>query len=134
MRTQVNGLIENTQTQKKDLDEKLANGKKVLADNGFTDQASVDAMSSNAEKIYSEYDMLNMECSKKSRKVLSALTAVLGIAGLGAAAALGYFNLTAFLPVCGASVAAAVIFFIISLIFRQKDKDITKCSTAPRRN
>ena len=55
MRTQVNGLIENTQTQKKDLDEKLANGKKVLADNGFTDQASVDAMSSNAEKLYSEY-------------------------------------------------------------------------------
>lgn len=35
MRTQVNGLIENTQTQKKDLDEKLANGKKVLADNGL---------------------------------------------------------------------------------------------------
>ena len=126
MRTQVNGLIENTQTQKKDLDEKLANGKKVLADNGFTDQASVDAMSSNAEKIYSEYDMLNMECSKKSRKVLSALTAVLGIAGLGAAAALGYFNLTAYLPVCGASVAAAVIFFIISLIFRQKDKEYHK--------
>ena len=126
MRTQVNGLIENTQTQKKDLDEKLANGKKVLADNGFTDQASVDAMSSNAEKIYSEYNMLNMECSKKSRKVLSALTAVLGIAGLGAAAALGYFNLTAYLPVCGASVAAAVIFFIISLIFRQKDKEYHK--------
>ena len=126
MRSQVNGLIENTQTQKKDLDEKLANGKKVLADNGFTDQASVDAMSSNAEKIYSEYNMLNMECSKKSRKVLSALTAVLGIAGLGAAAALGYFNLTAYLPVCGASVAAAVIFFIISLIFRQKDKEYHK--------
>ena len=126
MRTQVNGLIENTQTQKKDLDEKLANGKKVLADNGFTDQASVDAMSSNAEKLYSEYNMLNMECSKKSRKVLSALTAVLGIAGLGAAAALGYFNLTAYLPVCGASVAAAVIFFIISLIFRQKDKEYHK--------
>lgn len=103
MRTQVNGLIENTQTQKKDLDEKLANGKKVLADNGFTDQASVDAMSSNAEKLYSEYNMLNMECSKKSRKVLSALTAVLGIAGLGAAAALGISILTAYLPVCGAS-------------------------------
>lgn len=83
-------------------------------------------MSSNAEKIYSEYDMLNMECSKKSRKVLSALTAVLGIAGLGAAAALGNFNLTAYLPVCGASVAAAVIFFIISLIFRQKDKRISQ--------
>ena len=123
MRTQVKGLIDNTQTQKKDLDEKLTNGKKVLSDNGFTDRASVDAMSSDAERLYSEYNTLNGECNKKSRKVLSGLTAVLGIAGLGAAAALGYFNLTAYLPVCGAAAAAAVIFFIISLVIRQKDKE-----------
>ena len=123
MRTQVKGLIDNTQTQKKDLDEKLANGKKVLSDNGFTDRASVDAMSSDAERLYSEYNTLNVECNKKSRKVLSGLTAVLGIAGLGAAAALGYFNLTAYLPVCGAAATAAVIFFIISLFIRQKDKE-----------
>ena len=123
MRTQVKGLIDNTQTQKNDLDEKLANGKKVLSDNGFTDRASVDAMSSDAERLYSEYNTLNGECNKKSRKVLSGLTAVLGIAGLGAAAALGYFNLTAYLPVCGAAAAAAVIFFIISLFIRQKDKE-----------
>lgn len=123
MRTQVKGLIDNTQAQKKDLDEKLANGKKVLSDNGFTDRASVDAMSSDAERLYSEYNTLNGECNKKSRKVLSGLTAVLGIAGLGAAAALGYFNLTAYLPVCGAAAAAAVIFFIISLFIRQKDKE-----------
>ena len=123
MRTQGKGLIDNTQTQKKDLDEKLANGKKVLSDNGFTDRASVDAMSSDAERLYSEYNTLNGECNKKSRKVLSGLTAVLGIAGLGAAAALGYFNLTAYLPVCGAAAAAAVIFFIISLFIRQKDKE-----------
>lgn len=123
MRTQVKGLIDNTQTQKKDLDEKLANGKKVLSDNGFTDRASVDAMSSDAERLYSEYNTLNGECNKKSRKVLSSLTAVLGIAGLGAAAVLGYFNLTAYLPVCGAAAAAAVIFFIISLFIRQKDKE-----------
>ncbi len=123
MRTQVKGLIDNTQAQKKDLDEKLANGKKVLSDNGFTDRASVDAMSSDAERLYSEYNTLNGECNKKSRKILSGLTAVLGIAGLGAAAALGYFNLTAYLPVCGAAAAAAVIFFIISLVIRQKDKE-----------
>lgn len=123
MRTQVKGLIDNTQTQKKDLDEKLANGKKVLSDNGFTDRASVDAMSSDAERLYSEYNTLNGERNKKSRKVLSGLTAVLGIAGLGAAAVLGYFNLTAYLPVCGAAAAAAVIFFIISLFIRQKDKE-----------
>ena len=123
MRTQVKGLIDNTQTQKKDLDEKLANGKKVLSDNGFTDRASVDAMSSDAERLYSEYNTLNGECNKKSRKVLSGLTAVLGIAGLGAAATLGYFNLTAYLPVCGAAATAAVIFFIISLFIRQKDKE-----------
>ena len=123
MRTQVKGLIDNTQTQKKDLDEKLANGKKVLSDNGFTDRASVDAMSSDAERLYSEYNTLNGECNKKSRKVLSGLTAVLGIAGLGAAAALGYFNLTAYLLVCGAAAAAAVIFFIISLFILQKDKE-----------
>ena len=122
MRTQVKGLIDNTQTQKKDLDEKLANGKKVLSDNGFTDRASVDAMSSDAERLYSEYNTLNVECNKKSRKVLSGLTAVLGVAGLGAAATLGYFNLTAYLPVCGAAATAAVIFFIISLFIRQKDK------------
>ena len=123
MRTQVKGLIDNTQTQKKDLDEKLANGKKVLSDNGFTDRTSVDAVSSDAERLYSEFNTLNGECNKKFRKVLSGLTAVLGIAGLGAAAALGYFNLTAYLPVCGAAAAAAVIFFIISLVIRQKDKE-----------
>ena len=123
MRTQVKGLIDNTQTQKKDLDEKLANGKKVLSDNGFTDRASVDAMSSDAERLYSEYNALNGECNKKSRKVLSGLTAVLGVAGLGAAATLGYFNLTAYLPVCGAAATAAVIFFIISLFILQKDKE-----------
>lgn len=123
MRTQVKGLIDNTQTQKKDLDEKLANGKKVLSDNGFTDRASVNAMSSDAERLYSEYNTLNGECNKKSRKVLSGLTAVLGVAGLGAAAVLGYFNLTAYLPVCGVAAAAAVIFFIISLFIRQKDKE-----------
>ena len=123
MRTQVKGLIDNTQTQKKDLDEKLANGKKVLSDNGFTDRASVDAMSSDAERLYSEYNTLNGECNKKSRKVLSGLTAVLGVAGLGAAATLGYFNLPAYLPVCGAAATAAVIFFIISLFILQKDKE-----------
>ena len=123
MRTQVKGLIDNTQTQKKDLDEKLANGKKVLSDNGFTDRASGDAMSSDAERLYSEYNTLNGECNKKSRKVLSGLTAVLGVAGLGAAATLGYFNLTAYLPVCGAAATAAVIFFIISLFILQKDKE-----------
>ena len=123
MRTQVKGLIDNTQTQKKDLDEKLANGKKVLSDNGFTDRASVDAMSSDAERLYNEYNTLNGECNKKSRKVLSGLTAVLGVAGLGAAATLGYFNLTAYLPVCGAAATAAVIFFIISLFILQKDKE-----------
>ena len=123
MRTQVKGLIDNTQTQKKDLDEKLANGKKVLSDNGFTDRASVDAMSASAEKLYSEYASLKTECNKKSRKILSALTAVLGIAGLGAAAVLGYFNLTAYLPVCGAAAASDVLFFIISLVIRQKDKE-----------
>lgn len=123
MRTQVKGLIDNTQTQKKDLDEKLANGKKVLSDNGFTDRASVDAMSSDAERLYSEYNTLNGECNKKSRKVLSGLTAVLGVAGLGAAATLGYFNLTAYLPFCGAAATAAVIFFIISLFILQKDKE-----------
>ncbi len=123
MRTQVKGLIDNTQVQKKDLDEKLANGKKVLADNGFTDRASVDTMSADAEKLYSEYNALNAECNKKSRKVLSGLTAVLGIAGLGAAAALGYFNLTAYLPFCGAATVAALIFFISSLLIRQKDKE-----------
>ena len=123
MRTQVKGQIDNTQTQKKDLDEKLANGKKVLSDNGFTDRASVDAMSSDAERLYSEYNTLNGECNKKSRKVLSGLTAVLGVAGLGAAATLGYFNLTAYLPVCGAAATAAVIFFIISLFILQKDKE-----------
>lgn len=123
MRTQVKGLIDNTQTQKKDLDEKLANGKKVLSDNRFTDRASVDAMSSDAERLYSEYNTLNGECNKKSRKVLSGLTAVLGVAGLGAAATLGYFNLTAYLPVCGAAATAAVIFFIISLFILQKDKE-----------
>ena len=123
MRTQVKGLIDNTQTQKKDLDEKLANGKKVLSDNGFTDRASVDAMSSDAERLYSEYNTLNGECNQKSRKVLSGLTAVLGVAGLGAAATLGYFNLTAYLPVCGAAATAAVIFFIISLFILQKDKE-----------
>ena len=123
MRTQVKGLIDNTQTQKKDLDEKLANGKQVLSDNGFTDRASVDAMSSDAERLYSEYNTLNGECNKKSRKVLSGLTAVLGVAGLGAAATLGYFNLTAYLPVCGAAATAAVIFFIISLFILQKDKE-----------
>lgn len=123
MRTQVKGLIDNTKTQKKDLDKKLANGKKVLSDNGFTDRASVDAMSSDAERLYSEYNTLNGECNKKSRKVLSGLTAVLGVAGLGAAATLGYFNLTAYLPVCGAAATAAVIFFIISLFILQKDKE-----------
>lgn len=123
MRTQVKGLIDNTQTQKKDLDKKLANGKKVLSDNGFTDRASVDAMSSDAERLYSEYNTLNGECNKKSRKVLSGLTAVLGVAGLGAAATLGYFNLTAYLPVCSAAATAAVIFFIISLFILQKDKE-----------
>lgn len=123
MRTQVKGLIDNTQAQKKDLDEKLANGKKVLSDNGFTDRASVDAMSSDAERLYNEYNTLNGECNKKSRKVLSGLTAVLGVAGLGAAATLGYFNLTAYLPVCGAAATAAVIFFIISLFILQKDKE-----------
>ena len=123
MRTQVKGLIDNTQAQKKDLDEKLANGKRLLANNGFTDHASVDAVSSDAEKLYSEYNQLNAECSKKSRRVLSALTAVLGIAGAGAAAVLGYFNLTAYLPFCGAAAAAAVILFIISLVIRQKDKE-----------
>ena len=126
IRTQVRGILENTQAEKRDLEEKLQRGKEVLTQNGFTDRASVDACRAQGEEAWSRFQETSAECRKKFRKVLMVLSFLLAACGAGTAAFLGLTDLPRFLPICGAAGAAALLCLVLGFIFIKKDRSFHK--------
>lgn len=120
MRAQVKGVIETTQAEKKDLDEKLQNGKNVLTDNGFTDKSSVQALLTKVQDLYKAYLTLDGEYRKKSRKFIMTAAFLLAFLGAGAAAYLGYTDVNRFLPLCAASGGAALLFLIVGIVQKKR--------------
>ncbi len=126
MRSQVKGIIENTQAEKAALDEKIKKGKQVLSDHQFTDQASVTAYSENGLRLYESYRNAEAECRKKSRKVLTGLSFFLAACGLCTAGYLGITDLNRFLPLIIAAGGAAFICLIAGFTLIGRDKRYKK--------
>lgn len=127
MRSQVKGLIENTQTQKTALDEKIKKGRQVLSDYQFTDQASITAYTENCLHLYESYQSADAECRKKSRKVLTGLSFFLSACGLCAAGYMGITDPGRFLLLMILTGGAALICLIAGFTFTGQDR---KCKKA----
>lgn len=67
MRSQVKSIIDNTQSERTILEDKILDAKKILEEYQFTDQASVDAYSQKAEEYYNNYRDFDAKGKKKSR-------------------------------------------------------------------
>ena len=122
MRSQVRGLIENTQAEKTALDEKIKKGRQVLSDYQFTDQASITAYTENCLHLYESYQSADTECRKKSRKVLTGLSFFLAAFSLGAAGYMGITNPSRFLLLMIAAGGASLICLIAGFTFTGQDR------------
>ena len=126
MRSQVKGIIENTQAEKAALDEKIQKGKQVLADSQFTDRNSVAAYEEKCKDYYESYREAETECKKKSRKVIAGAALFLSACGLCAAGYLGYMDLNRFLPLVIASCGASLVCLILAFSMRGRDRRYKK--------
>lgn len=128
MRTQVKGVIENTQAEKAALDAKVQKGKQVLADNQFTDQSSVTAYTEKCQQYYNNYLEAGAECQKKSRKVMAVIAVLLAVCGVCAAGLLGFMDISRFLPLviaaCGASFICLVLAYSMNSRSRRYKREM----------
>lgn len=70
-RSQVKGIIENTQAERAALAEKVKKSRQVLAGGQFTDRSSVAACEEKARSLYDSFCTAERECKKRSRKLLA---------------------------------------------------------------
>lgn len=126
MRSQVRGLIENTQTEKTALDEKIKKGRQVLSDYQFTDQSSITSYTENCLHLYESYQSADAECRKKSRKALTGLSFFLAACSLGAAGYMGITDPARFLHLMIAAGGAALICLIAGFTFIGQGKRCKK--------
>lgn len=130
MRTQVKGIIENTQAEKEALNEKIQKGKQVLSDNQFTDQGSVDSYTSACDNYYEAYKEAQEECRKKSRKITAGFNFLLAAGGLYTAWYLQHTDISLYLPVCIAAAAASLACLILGFVILKQDKRYQKTLAA----
>lgn len=123
MRTEVRGKIENTQSEKDALNEKIQKAKLILADNRFTDQLSVQAYQNTCDQYYQRYLEAEKECQKKSRTFLAAVSFLLALCGLGGAVYFGLSDPDRFLPISAACGAVFLLFLGIGIAaLRRRNK------------
>ena len=126
MRSQVRGLIENTQTEKTALDENIKRSRQALSEYQFTDQASITSYTENCLHLYESYRSAEAECRKKSRKALTGLSFFLAVCGLGAAGYMGITDPGRFLLLMIAAGGAALICLIAGFTFIGQGKRCKK--------
>ncbi len=126
MRSQVRGLIENTQTEKTALDENIKRSRQALSEYQFTDQASITSYTENCLHLYESYRSSEAECRKKSRKALTGLSFFLAVCGLGAAGYMGITDPGRFLLLMIAAGGAALICLIAGFTFIGQGKRCKK--------
>ena len=116
MRTQVKGIIENTQSERTVLEEKILDAKRILEENQFTDQSSVDSYSQKANEYYNNFREAEDKCQKKARKIFGNLALLLAVACVALAV---YFRITypadyfMTVGVCGIAALFCLIFRMI---------------------
>ncbi|MBQ5869847.1 MAG: AAA family ATPase [Lachnospiraceae bacterium] len=127
MRSQVKSIIDNTQSERTILEDKILDAKKILEEYQFTDQASVDAYSQKAEEYYNNYRDFDAKGKKKSRKVFSVFALLLAIACLAGAVYLRLTYPSDYITVVGGLGISALVFLLIQTMIRKGIKrDLAK--------
>lgn len=129
MRSQVKNIIENTESERTVLEENLKKAKQVLSENHFTDQASVDSYSRQAEEYYNQYLEADAKSRKKSRKVLSTLSLLLSIACIAGASYIRFSYPSDFMTLVGGLGVAAIVFLLLQCSIRlgmKKDRNFAE--------
>ena len=121
-RSQVKGIIENTQTERAALAEKVKKSRQVLADGQFTDQSSVAACEEKARSLYDGFCTAERECKKRSRKLLTGAGILLAVCGALLAAYLGIKDLSRFLPFVIAGGGGAVMGLVLAAVLTARGK------------
>lgn len=119
MRSQVKSIIENTQSERSILEEKIQDAKRILTENQFVDHASVDAYSQRAQEYYNHYRDFSAKGQKKSRKVFSILALLLSLACIGGAVYLRLTYPSDYITVVGSLGGAALVFLLIQAMIRK---------------
>ena len=122
MRNQVKNIIEGTQIEKTALDEKIQNAKRILEDNQFSDQNSVNSYADQCEDYYENFLTAKAESNKKSRKFFRLLAYLLAVVCAGAAAYLELTYPTQYFPIAVACGGAAVIWMILGIVLNNRLK------------
>ena len=81
MRAQTKRLIDEKQAERAELMEKIAQGKKMLSDFQFTDQASIDAYREEIKKVCDDYSEAKRITGNKAASTFAALS-LIAAAGL----------------------------------------------------
>ncbi len=119
MRNQVKSIIDNTQSERTVLEDKIQDAKKILEEYQFTDQASVDAYSQKAEEYYNNYRDFDAKGKKKSRKVFSVFALLMAIACVAGAVYLRLTYPSDYITVVGGLGIAALVFLFIQTLIRK---------------
>lgn len=120
MRSQVKHIIEGTQVEKSSLDGKIADSKKILEDNHFTDKNSVESYKKRAEDHYQTYLNAKAECGKKSRGIIRILAVLLAAVCAACAAHLEISYRGQYTPVVAICFTATLIWLLLSFSLNRR--------------
>lgn len=135
LRSEARDLIDAKQKEKEHLLQKVAKGRQVLAQNQFTNMASITSYQEQTQAVYQEYQNVKAASEKKARKVFQILFLLVATALLGTA---GYFyyldaanplsRLLSLQPVgsCIIMACLAFLFYMLSLAGFLKGKRYQK--------
>lgn len=123
MKDQVHTQLSEKQEEREELLQKIAKGRQALEGAQFTDEASITTYQEETRRIYTEYQMAETACRKKSQLFLTILCISLGIlcaSFTGMTAFLSHSNgsLSSVLFISGSSLAALMaVSGMMSLLF-----------------
>ena len=121
-RSQVKGIIENTQAERAALAEKVKKSRQVLADGQFTDRSSVAACEEKARSLYDSFCTAERECKKRSRKLLAGAGILLAVCGALLTGYLGITDLSRFLPFVIAGGGGAIMGLVLAMVLTARGK------------
>lgn len=124
--------INQKQTEKECLLQKVAEARQILAGSQFSDQASIDAYRKNAAAVYDSYVKEQLACKKKFRTVMFVFSLIIGsllLGGGGSLVVLGLGNSAMvqsseinFIALGSSTLALALILYLIALLLHNKTK------------
>jgi len=124
--------INQKQTEKECLLQKVAEARQILAGSQFSDQASIDAYRKNAAAVYDSYVKEQLACKKKFRTVMFVFSLIIGsllLGGGGSLVVLGLGNSAMvqsseinFIALGSGTLALALILYLIALLLHNKTK------------